>query len=291
MKVNEVFIYPIKSCRGIKVPRAKITARGLENDRIFAIVKGSSMEHISLRCTPKMATIVPEFSSDGSSLTLTASDVDDLSISLAEPQSTLLQMKVWDDCIDAREVSSDASKWVCDALGVPGLMLLRISDKFTRKLGAEFSSQGHTGLADEAPVMLASTASLRMLNRRLSEPVSMLNFRPNIVVSGCAGFAEDKFKTVTIGGSQKEDVSGVDSGVVLTAAKLTSRCSLPNTHPILGVRDNNLSVTKALREFRTGTHLDLGVDLADSVFFGIQLDNAGCEGADVCIGDAITYSH
>ena len=40
------------------------------------------------------------------------------------------------------------------------------------------------GFADFAPVLVASEASLDDLNSRLDNPVSICNFRANIIVSG-----------------------------------------------------------------------------------------------------------
>lgn len=320
--VSELFIYPVKSCHGVSVRKAKMTPRGFENDRIFAIVKKTTMEHISLRCTPKMTTIVPEFSADGSSLLLFAPSMNMLTLSLSEPppgQSELLQIKIWDDCIVVREVSPEASKWVCEALNTSGLMLVRISDSFTRKLGKEFSSTAQTGLADEAPLMMASEKSLDAVNQRLAKlarpAVSLRNFRPNIAVRGCDAFAEDGFKKIIVGGKNSK-IAGVRAGtgvrskagdrsaarnddssndMILTVAKHTSRCTLPNVNPITGVFDKTLSVTKALREFHTGKHMGLD-DISghkeelSTVYFGVQLDNEGKEGVFIHVGDSLEYT-
>lgn len=40
------------------------------------------------------------------------------------------------------------------------------------------------------PYMLATEPSLEELNTKFEQPVSMLNMRPNIVLTGCAAFAE-----------------------------------------------------------------------------------------------------
>ena len=46
---------------------------------------------------------------------------------------------------------------------------------------------------DFAPYMIASEASLEAVNEKLSSPVTMERFRPNVVVSGLAGFEEVSF--------------------------------------------------------------------------------------------------
>ena len=46
---------------------------------------------------------------------------------------------------------------------------------------------------DFAPYMIASEASLAAVNEELPSPVTMERFRPNVVVSGLAGFEEVSF--------------------------------------------------------------------------------------------------
>jgi len=65
-------------------------------------------------------------------------------------------------------------------------------------------SQKHTSLAAEAqftdgyPVLLATAESLSELNRRLTIPVPMNRFRPNVVLRDCAPFAEDDWRLVRL---------------------------------------------------------------------------------------------
>ena len=46
---------------------------------------------------------------------------------------------------------------------------------------------------DFAPYMIASEASLAAVNEELPSPVTMERFRPNVVISGLAGFEEASF--------------------------------------------------------------------------------------------------
>jgi hypothetical protein len=54
--VSELWVYPIKSCKGIKVDSAVITARGFYLDRIFMVVD-STGKFVSQRSYPAMALI------------------------------------------------------------------------------------------------------------------------------------------------------------------------------------------------------------------------------------------
>ena len=54
--------------------------------------------------------------------------------------------------------------------------------------------------ADGYPLLAISQAALDLLNSRLTRPVPMLRFRPNLVIAGTAPHAEDGWKRVRIGG-------------------------------------------------------------------------------------------
>ena len=80
-------------------------------------------------------------------------------------------------------------------------------------------------------------------------------------------------------------------GITMTATQPCSRCVLPNTHPITGIRDNKLSVSKALKQFRTGKDLGLeDEDMQEETFFGVHLDNHNLGDRDniVTVGDVLT---
>mmetsp|Transcript_3839 Transcript_3839/g.6506 ORF Transcript_3839/g.6506 Transcript_3839/m.6506 type:complete len:317 (+) Transcript_3839:74-1024(+) len=275
--ITAIYVYPIKSCRGISMTSSEICQRGFKYDRMFAMIdeKGDT---ISLRCHPRMALISTQLLIEDDSLLISHPDLPSMRVSLSLPGDGEREVaKVWDDEVAVREVSTAASTWVCTALAKTSLRLVRIVDDFIRQ--NEFSPDGQTGLADELPFMMASEESLQALNTRLKKAVTMANFRPNIVVGGCGAFAEDKWTKVLTGGME------------LTVTKPCSRCSLPNIDPQVGVRDNSFPVTKALREFRLGRHLGLREEWSDTPFFGVQMDNKNgvtAPGVKVCVGDSLT---
>jgi uncharacterized protein len=78
--------------------------------------------------------------------------------------------------------------------------------------------------ADAFPFMLISQASLNDLNSRLTEPVPMNRFRPNLVLEGCNAYEEDTWATVTIG------------SIGFRVAKPCSRCTVPTVNQETGIR-------------------------------------------------------
>jgi uncharacterized protein YcbX len=83
------------------------------------------------------------------------------------------------------------------------------------------SRDDHTGFADGYPILLISEESLEDLNSRLEKPIPMNRFRPNLVVRGCAPFAEDTWKRIQIGEVELGIVKPCPRCVVTTIDKET----------------------------------------------------------------------
>lgn len=56
VRIQELYVYPIKSCKGIAMTQCAVTARGFHLDRIFMVVDKSG-KFISQRSYPSMALI------------------------------------------------------------------------------------------------------------------------------------------------------------------------------------------------------------------------------------------
>jgi len=81
-------------------------------------------------------------------------------------------------------------------------------------------------------------SSVRDLNSRIPNlEVSVLRFRPNIILEGPPPFDEDDWKVITMGEA------------LYHCACRTVRCRMPNVHPFTGERDKE-NPDKAMREYR-----------------------------------------
>jgi len=92
--------------------------------------------------------------------------------------------------------------------------------------------------ADGFPLLLISQASLDDLNARLSSPVPMNRFRPNLVVSGCEAFAEDSWRRIRVG------------EIEFDVAKPCSRCVMPSIDQASGRKDSE--ILRVLAGYRRG---------------------------------------
>jgi hypothetical protein len=148
--VSELWVYPVKGCRGTRVFSSPISHEGgLEFDRAFCVVDldgviAHKYEAISKRVLPGLATIVPVLSEDRSSLTLKAPGMNPLTIPTdADKYSDFESVMVEASQKSAKDgkgwslgkikgcLHPAASKWVSDYINRPQNVTggLRISGK------------------------------------------------------------------------------------------------------------------------------------------------------------------
>jgi len=197
MQVSVLNYYPIKSCGGIPLSSASIGARGILHDREWMVVTTDNWFLTQREC-PRMALIHPEVTADDH-LILRAAGQDPLVVVVCRKGQTRM-VAIWEDTCLAIDHGDEAAEWLSTFLGLP-CRLVRIADEFTRKVSRKYAQRENdqVGFAGRFPFLLTSEASLADLNSRLSSPLPMNRFRPNIVLRGCAPYAEDTWKKIRIG--------------------------------------------------------------------------------------------
>eukprot|EP00054_Salpingoeca_dolichothecata_P001495 m.19426 g.19426 ORF g.19426 m.19426 type:complete len:323 (+) comp12229_c0_seq2:239-1207(+) len=251
-QVAELWIYPIKSCGGIKVNSVQFDRLGPLLDRRLLVFSLDTKRVATIRQNAKMATIRTEL--HGNELILTAEGMSKLCVPLEGTElKTKHTVKIFDDVADAWEVNDNCNAWFSEYLGQK-LALGKVDmDTFQRPLDKEFDCTKpelnlQVAFADGFPLLIASEASLDYVNSHLTdEPVTMEHFRPNIVVRGVGPFTEDSWAHIRVG--------SLDLDVV----KPCTRCSLPTVSPKTGKRHPNFEPIKTMRGFRA---------IGESVFFG-----------------------
>lgn len=225
--LSEIWRYPVKSLRGARHQSLSVNARGFTYDRHWMLVDGNG-KFLTQRQLPRMALIDTWLSDDGE-LTLKVENQEYQVVTVNQPES--IQIEVWDDICTAQAIDPKADAWLSEFLGHPcRLVLLRESS--VRQVDQAYANpQDQVGFADGFPFLLISQASLDDLNQRLTSPILMQRFRPNLVVSGCGAFAEDGWKHIRIG------------GIGFRVAKPCSRCIVPTIDPQTAQRDNTIMQT------------------------------------------------
>ncbi len=215
VELTGLFIYPIKSLRGIAIPEALATPQGLALDigthRVFdrqwMVVKPNG-SFLTQRQVPAMALIHTELGKNG--VILSKARMPNCTVpyvATGEPAQApeTTQAKIWADTCAVQETPLSIGQWLTQALQYPEPLRLVKLATGTQRVQSKpdlLGNNTHTHFADAAPYLVTNTASLKKLNSELREigenPVSMEHFRPNIVVQGLPAFAEHELETITL---------------------------------------------------------------------------------------------
>lgn len=200
--VRKLFIYPVKSARGIAVDQAAVTDRGFEHDRRFMVADAQG-QLLTQRKYPQMALIDVRIERGGSAgagrLALEAPGVGRVEVPLRPEEGERRTVEVWGDRCEALSMGPEPQRFLERFLGTPS-DLVYMPDETTRLADPAYAGPGEkVSFADGYPYLVIAEASLADLNAHLKEPVPMNRFRPNIVIEGCEPYAEDGFRSVKIG--------------------------------------------------------------------------------------------
>jgi uncharacterized protein YcbX len=194
--LSEINIYPIKSARGISVKTSQLVERGLRFDRRWMVV-GTDGQFITQRQQPRLALIAPRIELDR--MIVSAPGMEDLGLPLEMDGPGVLPVRVWDDDVQAVPAGAEARQWFSEFLGISCQPVYMPEDSI-RPVDPDYAlNRDQVSFADAFPALLISQASLDDLNSRLAAPVPMNRFRPNLVVTGCAPYAEDAWRKIRIG--------------------------------------------------------------------------------------------
>ena len=191
MQLSQIWLYPIKSCRGIQLVEAELDERGLKYDRHWMVVT-SAGQMVTLRDMPQLAQVTPQ-------LLLNYLHVDAPGMpSLKLPfhsEGEKMQVRLWEGWAEAT-VLPECTTWFQSYLK-RDVYLVRVASTTSRIASLEQSQQ--LSFVDSSPLNLVGEASLADLNARLEEPVAIEQFRPNLVFTGAAPYAEDSWQRLKIG--------------------------------------------------------------------------------------------
>lgn len=254
-----LFIYPVKSARGIALREATLGDRGFVNDRRFMVVDAAG-QMFTQRDAPQLARLVTAI--DGDVLRL-SSDGHVVTVPLHPREGARRMVRVWRDEVEAIDAGDDANELVATLLRRPA-GLVYMPDQTHRQVDPTYASPHDlVGFADAYPYLLTNESSLAALNDALPKRIGMDRFRPNMVISGAPAYAEDGFRKVRIG------------RVLFDVLKPCTRCVTINTDQVTGERE------KGPLEVLSRTHL-----IDRRVVFGQNV--VARDGGVVRVGDTVT---
>jgi uncharacterized protein YcbX len=274
-RIEQLLIYPVKSCAGVALPEALLTDTGLDLDRAWMVVDAEG-EFVSQREAPRLALVQPQLKAD--ELVLRAPGMLALHIGIDRVESPL-SVRIWDDQVPAWDLGAVAAQWISDYLAQPQpgearpsvgpCRLVRFDPAHRRLSSLKWTGglEAPNQFSDGFPLLVLSQASLDGLNQRLQAagqaPVTMARFRPNIVLSGLQAHDEDRLAWLQL------DAEG--GPVRLKLVKPCPRCPIPNIDPTTAL--SHPAVGDALQGYRQDARV------GGAVTFGMN--------AIVCEGDGV----
>lgn len=217
-RITGLYIYPVKSCRGISLKEMKLGSTGPEFDRKWMIVDEQN-QFITLRTVAKLAEI--KTSIQGAFLHLYAGS-NKILVNFSEECSQVEDVTVWGDTFKAGIENKSINEALSDFLQKSVKLVRYQSQSFRDIKQAATEAVKETMFADGRPVVLTNEESLRDLNQKLiakgKEPSVMERFRANIIIDGLPAFKEDSVSEFIIKSSAGD--------VTLTHSKLCARCPI-----------------------------------------------------------------
>ncbi len=212
-------VYPVKSCRGIDLELASLTAAGLAYDREWMIAEPDG-RFLTQREEPSLALI--ETALDATHLTLRMSGAGSVVVRL-DQCGTPVETRLWRDRCRAIDQGEEVARWLSSALGRDA-RLVRFDPGERRCSDPAWTGdvRSETRFSDGFALLAISLASLQDLNSRLDVPLPMNRFRPNLVLDGLPAYGEDKLQEI-----------GIES-IRLRAVKSCTRCVVTTTDQASG---------------------------------------------------------
>lgn len=199
--ITDLYFYPVKSCRGVRVNEAALWETGLLLDRFWMVIDEND-SFVTQRNLPRMALI--ETAIRFEQLRLRAPGMLQLDIPIGgfdyDP-ARRLTVRVWGDEVAAFVEDDLVNAWFSRFLE-RDLRVVRIDPDHRRMCDPQWTGwqQSITQFADGFPLLVISKASLDDLNQRLAArgeaPMSIDRFRPNIVIDGVDAYGEDHLQTL-----------------------------------------------------------------------------------------------
>lgn len=248
LKIEKLCVYPIKSCKGLKVSTTEIQKIGFKYDRFFAVIN-SKNEVLTARENSKLLNITTEITNN--KLIFSRFNKASVSIDLNKILVDKINVKIFNDSEKAKVVGKETDDLLSEILEEE-CRLVSIDSEQLRKMKSKYNGKENDliSFSDISPIHLISEESLKDLNSKLEKPVTINNFRPNIVVSGLLAYEEDTWSSVKIGNCEFE--------VTLK----TPRCKFTTIDPITTIVHNKQEPLRTLSKYRkTGNSIDFGIYL------------------------------
>lgn len=204
--VAQLWLYPVKSMRGLAVEQANVGYTGLEGDRRYAFLQSeskSAFPWLTARNLPEMVLYSPEFTEPDN------------------PKKSPINVKT----PEGKTYAADSEE-----------LMQELAEKSKRKLQRLHLGRG---AYDAMPLSLLSDTAKKNMDDLMDKQLDVRRFRPNIEVAASNQFPD--FENSFLG---RDIVIGEGDNAVRISLDLKDpRCKIPNIDPYTGEIDKNVIKT------------------------------------------------
>lgn len=265
--MENIHIYPVKSCHSIELEECQVGNLGLENDRRFMMIEEDTNKFITQRKYASLSLLRPILNIEKNRLTLKAQGQPDFELPIRQELSQLPQrtVQLWRDRLVVYDLGQEVSDWLTQFLtnhrqhdcennhsqddpikaeeAVPRARLVTLDEPqkvYSRPAHPKLSGV-HSPFADWSPISFGCLSSLEKLNQdlvQIGQPIPMSRFRNNITISGTVPWEEDHWLVVSIGEATFYIVQPI------------ARCTVPGIDQDTGKKDSWGGPTDHLKKIR-----------------------------------------
>ncbi|RVX68600.1 hypothetical protein B0A52_07027 [Exophiala mesophila] len=261
IKVTGIWIYPVKSCRGIQVQSADIDEFGLKYDRIYMIVEPirktpGRFKSMSQKRYPKMAklhqSIRPSHGAGKGTVTVTDSDTGssiELPLQPLTDMSRVLptELPFIPEDTNMLDMGDSYTDFFTSFMGKSCRLVYRDANRVVHGNPLErwdmdwsgflWPRQIVTACTDNAPIHFVTEESLSTLSTEMGITVSPDRFRPSFILKGIAEpWDEEDWKLIHVEGVGR-----------ISVTSRQPRCQIPNVNPEAGKIDRLCQPTSWLK--------------------------------------------
>ncbi|XP_050440727.1 molybdenum cofactor sulfurase-like [Adelges cooleyi] len=214
LRVSRIYVYPIKSCGGVKVDEWPLEMYGFRYDRIWAVFSEDGLCVTQLE-EPKMCLIQPEINLSKGKMTLTyAGNVDETPMTVDLETSKSGNSKKgkisWGGSLEGIDCGEEVAAWLSFNLDVPGLRLIRCTARNPPKANEFGMLDPKVMAASQCQYLLTTESTVKWLMNELEDDNGAMDFdnvlyrfRSNILIAGhLPANSEVNWTEVTIGGTK-----------------------------------------------------------------------------------------
>lgn len=234
MQISGLFIYPLKSARGIAIPYSDIDAFGLPGDRRAMIVDPDG-HFITQRELQGLARI--DVRPEPTAFRLRMDGHQDIAV--PPPQADRrMDVVIWKSLVSAAVADDESNRRLSEWLG-RDVRLVFFDGDARRTASAEWAGENTpVTFADGYQILMTTTGSLKALNADLAAhaegAVGMERFRPNIVIDTDDAWPEDRWAAIEINGLRFDLVKPCSRCIMTTQDQSTGSRDVPNPMPAMG---------------------------------------------------------